>query len=194
MSKGIRGIDLYHADSPVQFGQAKADGIQFVICKASQGLHSVDDQYTNFRHQAHTAGLLFGAYHFFDPNADPFQQAAHFVHAATPSKGDLVLTLDVETPGPSVAANAHACVKEIKRLTGFYPWLYSGDAFYQKYLKNVITECPLWIARYSASPPSTPCEMWQYTDNSREPGTPHPLDGDLYFGTLDDLKAKHTIR
>lgn len=193
MSNQITGIDLYHGDAPLQFGLAKQNGVQFVICKASQGVHNIDPMYQTYRAQAKAAGLLMGAYMFFDPAADPIQQARHFVNAATPAKGDLVPALDVETLGPNVGENAHACAQEIKRLTGYWPILYSGDSFYQDNLKAHFTECPLWIARYGHVP-VTPCEFWQYTDGAREPGTGHPLDGDYYFGTLADLIAKHTIK
>ena len=187
------GIDLYHNDSPVQFGQAKANGAQFAICKASQGVGMIDPMYQAYRAQAKAAAILFGAYMFFDPAADPIQQARHFINAATPAKGDLVPALDVETPGDNVGANAHACAEEIKDLTGYWPILYSGDSFYQENLKAHFTECPLWIARYGHAPVTT-CEIWQFTDASREPGTSHQLDGNVYFGTIEDLIAKHTIK
>ena len=213
----VPGIDVYAGDvqhGPLQVGLAKQNGVAFIVAKATQGASSADPKYDTIRTQCATVGgILFGAYHYFQPGHDPIAQARFFVSTASPVSGDLRPMLDVEpTTIDRVVVNpdphaAHACAAEIKRLTGYFPWLYSGADFYKNHLMGLFIEGPIWLARYISEDPQTfraaqpdaiyenvpwP-DMWQYTDHQPEPGTPAALDGDLYLNTLAHLKANHSL-
>ena len=85
------GIDLHGGDvqsAPLQVGLAKANGVAFIYAKATQGMTFVDPAYHTIRTQCATVGgILFGAYHFFQPGEDPIEQARFFVKRATPVSG-----------------------------------------------------------------------------------------------------------
>jgi lysozyme len=187
MSSTLRGIDIYHGDGPIDFRRAASAGVAFVFAKASESADNTDPRYAQNRCAAKRAKICFGAYHFFDPDSDPIRQADHFLQAAQPAAGDLLPVLDVETAGAFVGRNARVCADRIKESTGRNPIIYSGLAFYKQYLERHFGDFPLWIARYGADEPGTACAFWQRSENAREPGSPHPLDGDVFFGDRKDL-------
>src|SRR4051812_32511984 len=87
-------IDLSHNNVNVDLARAKADGVQGVIHKATQGTGFSDPTYSARRDQTKQAGLLWGAYHFAT-GADPTAQARFFLRVANIAPGDL-LVLDFE--------------------------------------------------------------------------------------------------
>jgi lysozyme len=190
--------DLYHGDfsndnpNSIQFHDLVNAGIAGVILKAGQSVASNDPVFHNCWARAKAAGLKRGAYLFFDPNANPRAQADHLMSLATLENGDIPFVLDVETAGANVGANAYIAAQRIKAKTGFWPWIYSGDSFYQDNLKAHFPEDlhTLWIARYGPHSPKTKCAMWQYTDSARVPGIPHALDMSVYFGNMESLNAR----
>lgn len=90
-------IDMSHHNSWAKkqpdFPALKSLGIHAIIHKASQGLHFRDQLYTDRRHQAQDAGLLWGAYHFLD-STDPEKQAENFLEAS----GAINPAFDLEKP------------------------------------------------------------------------------------------------
>jgi lysozyme len=186
---GIAGLDCYHGDGAVDFAQAKSCGVVFAYVKASEGIHSADPLHADNRARCKDAGMLFGSYHFFDPLADPLEQARFFIGRAAPVAGELIPALDVEVSSDSVGHDALACAYEIKWLCGRFPVLYAGQDFYLEHLHTVFPEATtLWIARYGAEP-SVSCAFWQWSQAWREPGMDHPLDGDVFRGAREELNA-----
>ncbi|HKS71620.1 MAG TPA: glycoside hydrolase family 25 protein [Terriglobales bacterium] len=183
----VSGLDIYHGDIVDSFHDAYDAGTRFCFIKATQGAGYVDPGYLENYTRAKSVGMLVGAYLFYDPQADPLDQASHFLHTANPAKGDLLPVIDIETFGPSVGPKAFQCAGAIKKVIGRLPIIYSGDAFYQSYLKNVFQNFTLWIARYGAKP-VTPCQFWQFSESARMAGAPLPLDSDVFFGTPADLQ------
>jgi lysozyme len=184
------GCDIYHGDGDVQMHALAAAGLSYVWIKATQGLVYTDPKFQDNWARAKSAGLVRGAYHFFNPDANPLQQAAHLVNTVKLQKGDLVLALDVETDGLNVGAKSHDCAAEIKRLTGRWPAIYTSDSFYREHMQPYypIGSHLLWIARYGGRP-QTPCQFWQYSDAGRVQGVAHNLDTDVFFGNVDLLKT-----
>ena len=185
------GVDISHHNGHIDFGKLKANGVQFVIVKASEAFE-IDPMFEfNYAH-AHEAGLLCGAYHFFRTNVDAVNQMNHFLRVIPPRCGDLIHAIDVETDdgGVGVYDAAHAAVMQVKHITGRYPFLYSGMSFYHDYLSD-ITECPLWIARYGLMIPSPMPQIWQFSDHAKL-GAPNPTDGNRFYGSLGDLITNHT--
>ncbi|MGO8670988.1 MAG: glycoside hydrolase family 25 protein [Capsulimonadaceae bacterium] len=193
MSTAItRGMDDYHGDGRLDWRAVKAAGIEFAIHKATQGISMTDPAFAYNWVASQTAGLLRGAYHFFDPAADPVAQARHFCQCVPYKKGDLRLALDVEVDAPDIAARTEACIAEIKRITGLYPFLYASRSFYEDRLSR-ITSCPLWIAEYGVNAPRISCPLWQDSESGRVEGVTHALDLDTYFGSIEELRAQHTF-
>lgn len=195
----LYGLDIYHGDfvgdnpNSIQFHALRDAGLDFVWIKATEGATYTDPLFSSNWPRAKSVGLTRGAYHFFDPIADPIAQAAHLYNIVQLQKGDLVLGLDIETDGLDVGKKAYLCAAELKRLTGRWPAIYSSDSFYQEKLKAFFPAGLhlLWIARYGQEP-VTPCAFWQYAETGRVPGVPHPLDTDIFHGDAAAL-ATHCL-
>jgi lysozyme len=182
-----RVIDLSHFNTVTSFQQVKEEGnILGVIHKATQGTLFVDATYDERRPRALDAGLLFGSYHF-GVHGDPAGQADHFLNVVNPDPNEL-LVLDFEpngVDGTMTLAEAEAFVARVKDQTGNFPGLYSGEHFINEQLGDntdtILSECFLWIAKFSALLPKVPpafprFTLLQYTDGSAGP-EPHMVPG-----------------
>ena len=188
------GIDISHYNTNLQFHELKESGISFVVVKATQSSQYVDPCFMDYYARVKKVGLLRSAYHFFNPDVDPILQADFFCQTVPYEDGDLRLALDVEVDGPNVSAHAAQCVERIKANTGYYPFLYSGVAFYAANLSG-ITSCPLWLAEYAVGSPrvTQPPTIWQYTDSGVWGGSGSPVDSNLFYGTVDELRTNHSM-
>jgi lysozyme len=198
-------IDLSHNNANVDLARARADGVQGLIHKATQGSGFSDPAYPARRDQARQAGLLWGAYHFATA-ADPVVQARFFLRVADITPGDLlVLDFEVNEASPNntmTLDQARTFISTVQDATGITPGLYGG-AYLKEQMANTSDEtiqaCWLWWAQYGVAPnipPAWPAwTLWQYTDGHH--GTPpFAVDGigtcdrDQYQGAPDELQAK----
>jgi lysozyme len=179
-------IDLSHHNTVTSFQEAKDSGILGVIHKATEGNTFVDAKYNTRKPRALSTGLLWGAYHF-GVRGNVQAQVDHFLDIVNPGPTDL-LVLDFEPnprEGTMTLVEAEDFVNRVQNATGRWPGLYSGQAFLKSQLGNrtntVLTNCFLWIARYSSQLPQIPpafsnFTLWQYTDGSAGP-QPHQVNG-----------------
>jgi GH25 family lysozyme M1 (1,4-beta-N-acetylmuramidase) len=169
-------VDLSHHNTVTSFEEARADGVLAIIHKATEGTTFVDAKYAERQARAKAAGLLWGAYHFGTKGAAP-EQVSHFLETANPTATDL-LVLDFEPNSREATmtlTEAEVFVEALRERTGRQPGLYSGQSFLRERLGNRVdsplTDCFLWIARYSVQLPVLPkaferFTIWQYTDGS----------------------------
>jgi lysozyme len=136
------------------------------------------------RSKARAAGLHWGAYHV-GTGGDSIAQATHFLETAMPEAHDLlVLDLERNLLGPSMALHqARAFVMQVQRTTGRWPGVYGGH--YLKVLLGdqsdpVLGHCWFWLAQYGSTPVVPPAwrtwTLWQYTDGVHGP-SPQPVNG-----------------
>lgn len=176
-------IDIYHGDVVQDFAKVKASGILGVIHKATQGGAVVDQAYATRRKQALAAGLLWGAYHFFDFSASPQAQADHFLSVSDADSTTLI-SLDWENVGnaePS-AALARAFLGEIETKLGRKAVIYSGNVAKEQIAGKDIYfgSHRLWLCQYNSSwkvqASWTAPWLWQNNGDSYGPG-PHTIPG-----------------
>jgi lysozyme len=179
-------LDLSHHNTVTSFDEARNAGILGIIHKATEGATYVDANYTGLRPRALSAGLLWGAYHF-GVQGKVEAQVDHFLNIVNPGPTDL-LVLDFEPnprEGTMKLTEAEAFVTRVKKQTGRWPGVYSGQSFLQEQLKNrtdtPLKNCFLWIARYSTELPKIPdafstFSLWQYTDGNAG-SQPHQVPG-----------------
>ncbi len=191
-------IDLYHGDKvSVDFSSVKSTGIDAVILKATQGTGFKDPAFAPRRANARAAGLLVGAYHFFDAKS-PIEQMAHFL-SVVGDNDDILLVVDFEAYERSqpTASQAAAAVMMIKCMTGRLPVLYTGR-YVLSSPNSVLSQCPLWLAEYGSRPVCPPgwsqWKLWQHTDGRVGSGPMTvpgigPCDRSRFAGTLDELKT-----
>ncbi len=210
-----QGVDVAHYQGNIDFKKVAADGITFVIAKATQ--NGMDKKFLQNIAGARAAGLLTGAYHYLDEKVTTValakEAAAKFAAAIRQAGGvDLPPVLDYESKAPGVGTAqatliARAFLEEIERLTGQRGMLYTYPAFIHNF--RGLEKWPLWIARYSASKVPvnasgwTQWEIWQYhggvageggtlpNGKQRVAGINSPVDLNEWNGTPAQMRAKY---
>ncbi len=161
-------IDLYHGNT-VEDWDNLLPGIEAIIYKATDGLTWYDANCQNVKQQAVDHGLMWGFYHY-SQNDDGTLQAEHFLSKAKPSETDLV-GIDVEEKSTHIHYDdLCAFVEKIHAELGRYPVVYGSTGGYLKTVTSghaagdtILTQCPLWIARYGAYPePDDLPDPWHF--------------------------------
>lgn len=200
---GVKGLDVSHWNDYPDFGKLRDQGMRFVFSKATQGISFVDDSYQRHTREARDAGLLPGAYHFFDYNKGGAAQARHFLDIlrATSGLGSLLpLVVDVETlpslgnPNKALARQRlHAMMDELYRQTGRYPMIYTSRHMWGKVVgaPGDFGQYPLWVACWACDDIYLPngwtdWEFWQ-VGQFKFPKGPR-LDGNVYRQNIDSLR------
>ncbi len=189
-------IDLSHWQAPVDFTQAKAGGIAAVILKATQGVNFVDPTFASRAVEANGAGLLLGAYHFFD-TSDPTAQAGYFLANVARTGVPMLMALDFEpsTTSQAIENSAAVFLSTVNMMVGSWPVLYSGRWEIAPAQSN-FQQCALWLAEYGSNPVCPPgwseWKLWQHTDGQIGSGVvPVPgvgrCDRDRFAGAISEL-------
>jgi lysozyme len=213
----IKGFDISHYQSYVDFKAIKSAGFDFVIIKASQGVNLVDDMYKKHYQAAREAGLIIGAYHFQDADYDGFKQYNFFKSCINGTNPDFY-ALDIEELNKIWTPNAISNTAKAFMLSVDKPTLIYCRAYYvleySPQMLSWINNYPLWLAYYGKVIPHetvllkdlpqeapftywTPSgwpfkttKWWQWSgDTYSIKEHDGALDLDTYNGTLDELKA-----
>jgi len=195
---GVLGIDVSHwddsANGPMQFGQAKAAGIQWAYSKVCEGTAN-DPSFPEHRVAAAIVGIPFGGYLFVRPDVDGKLQAEHFINTMSARReGELPPALDLE---PSLDANGHdrwmdlslserqALLADVygtlKAYYGCLPVRYHDRSFWTDVLGDPDGYTgPEWVAAYNAQDPRHANVMiWQYSEKGHVPGVYSDADLDV---------------
>lgn len=184
----IIGPDIsFYQDDPetpqgVNFTKMRENTV-FVIIRAGQNLWADRDFKANWS-GAKAAGLVRGAYWFYDSRIDPKQQAEKWASLFEGDFGELPLFGDFEDNygGPYKGwKHWYDFLERFKQLiptgkelgvyTGYYYWLENTVATgIPTASLNYFKQYPLWIAAYNPTGPTVPqpwadWTFWQHTDN-----------------------------
>lgn len=197
----VKGADISHYQQRPDFGRLAADGIRFVIMKATQG-NGVDPDFDHNRNEAVRHNMLWAPYPFLTPS-DNDATINHFCNVV--GRGSKVPTaLDWEKAGTSsqtVEAWMDLCEAQLGR---------AGLAYYGKYPPDKVTQkigtWPHWYAQYPKNwlnGPSTPpwngkvvptswvreWLLWQYTGHGRLAGISTEIDLNVLAIPLAQFKV-----
>jgi lysozyme len=190
------GIDVSHFQGTVNWTEVAASGIVFAFAKATDGITYTDPEFSVNWPAMKSAGLLRGAYHFYEPADDPVSQAEHFLSTVSLVPGDLPPVLDVETLGASAAelwSGVATWLQTVQTATGRQPILYLAPDFWNDNSPDLaLASYPLWLADY-ASQPTLPngwsaWTFWQHSETGSVPGVSNAVDLDLFNGTVAQLR------
>jgi uncharacterized protein (TIGR03382 family) len=197
----VQGIDVSSWQGAIDWGAVGRSGIAFAIVRIGDGYYH-DARFRENWEGARAAGLVRGAYQFFEPDEDPIAQADIVIAAVGRlGPGDLPVTIDVEAPSPGVspgtyAARIHQWVDRVTAGTGRQPIVYTGRYYWDPYVASSdFRGLPLWHAQYtSASCPNIndrwrDWAFWQYTSSGSIAGIGGRIDRDVFNGSLADLRA-----
>ena len=203
--EGVKGLDVSHWNGYPDFAKLKNAGMKFVFSKASQGTSFVDDTYRRHTREARQAGLLAGAYHFFDYTKAGPPQAKHFLATLRSTTGLstlLPLVVDVETLGSLGTPNRalartrlHGLLDELYERTGRYPMIYTSRYMWEQVVgaPSTFGRYPLWVACWACDDVHMPrgwsdWDFWQVGVFKFDGGP--KLDGNVWSATMDRLHLR----
>lgn len=199
MSGQVPGIDVSHAQQTVDWNAVRQAGKVFVFIKATDGITYTDPLFAANWSGAKAAGLLRGAYHFYETNDDPTAQAENFLHAVQIEPGDLPPVVDIErTKGAESASqivqDLQTWLDVVERATGRAPVIYTGPGYWDSLGTSAFGRYPLWVAEYGVQSPKLPAgwtrwTFWQFSESGTAAGITGAVDLDVFNGTLAELQA-----
>ena len=189
----MNGIDVSNWQNGID--PTKVSGVEFCICKATEGTAYVSPDCDRVVQLCIKADLPWGFYHYARNN-DPIEEAEWLVDNCRNYFGKGIPVLDWEE-GQSVAW-VNTFVRKVHELTGIWPWIYANPWRFNK--GGVEPNCGRWIAQYPNTvkagfkdpgkiPPTDGLVCcWQYTGNGQLKGWNGNLDLDKFYGTSEQWK------
>ena len=215
LDASVEGIDVSDGQGAIDWNAVKAAGVDFALVKATQGTYDTQSTFAANWAGARAAGVIRGAYHFFDPTEDGAAQAQHFLAVVgAVGAGDLPAMLDIECPtgradttclgtGTSDAASAADIaarmwdfIDAVEQATGKKPLVYTYGSYFASNGVDTtgLDAYPLCIADpvagscFDVPPPWSSALLWQYSFTGDVPGISDAVDRDRFLGTLSDLQ------
>jgi hypothetical protein len=199
----VFGIDVsHHQDLSLDLARCRAEGIDFIFIKATEGSTFVDAEFTVNLAEARAAGMLVAAYHYVRSNASAQAQVEH-VRRVVPL--DVPVVPDVED-GSGGTSLLRELVDRLRAAGYTVPLVYLPRWYWQELGSPSLAGLPpLWSSRYPDSTvddlrnewADVPAHYWngyggldvavlQFTSSARVAGYA-PLDANAYEGTLTQL-------
>lgn len=203
-TNNLAGIDVSHFQGNVNWPAVKAAGIAFAFAKASDGNTYTDSQFANNWRGMQAAGILRGAYHFYESKDDPQTQAQQFLKILGQlGSNDLPPVVDIESSTgsfgtQSLANNLQIWLDTVEQSLQRTPIIYTNCAFWNANLVTKLTpqfsRYPLWIAQYGVNQPKIPngwnhWTFWQSSESGNVAGITGAVDTDVFTGTMADLQT-----
>jgi lysozyme len=162
--------------------------IRFVFVRATCGHDRKDAQF-----EANWNGAkkyIRGAYHYYRPDENSLEQARKFIATVALQPGDLPPVLDIEQlpENQSMERLKIGLQKWLDAVEKHYrrkPIIYSGQRYYEDFLKEEFTDYTFWVANYNFFAETLQPEwlFWQFSEKGRVEGIPEKVDVNLYNGT-----------
>ena len=180
------GADISNHQRGLTMDELKAEGVEFVIIKATQGTHFIDPCGAEFYAEACAAGLPAGVYCYSEATTPEDAEAeARFLLAAI--RGHPMpcgVWLDIETPQQlRLSTDQLTCTVaawcRVIRAAGYTPGIYSSElsAWPKIERKALRDDVLVWVAHYGRQP-AFACDLWQRSDSGSFPGCAGPVDTD----------------
>jgi lysozyme len=139
--------------------------------------------------------MIRGAYHYYRPNENSLEQASLFIKTVTLKKGDLPPVLDIEKLPKEqsierLKIGLRRWLKAIEKHYGVRPIIYSGEKYYDDFLKEEFSDYLFWIANYNFYREEIQEDwlFWQFTEKATVPGIDTKVDVNIYNGDLHQLQ------
>lgn len=198
----VKGMDISHYEGAIDWDQVKtAAGMSFVYMKATESTDYTDETFATNWAGASRAGLMKGAYHFYDFCKGGAEQAALFVKTVPAEAGALPPTIDLEQSNSCAKLPAKDAFRKdlavfIAALKSAYkvdPVLYVNGSIYSAYFQGENDPDKIWIADIRHQSPQVPggaaWAFWQYDWHGKVPGITGEVDLDVFNGTPEVLAS-----
>ncbi|OOG71477.1 glycoside hydrolase family 25 protein [Flavobacterium sp. A45] len=169
--------------------------LRYVFIRATVGKDRVDRQFKKNWLGAKENKMIRGAYHYYRPNENSLEQAELFIKTVKLKKGDLPPVLDIEKLPKEqsierLKIGLRRWLKAVESHYGVRPIIYSGEKYYDDFLKEEFSDYLFWIANYNFYREEIQDEwlFWQFTEKATVPGIDYNVDVNVYNGDLQQLQ------
>lgn len=186
------GIDVSQYQGDIDWSDGKKIDqsfvVDFVIVRSTAGKDKVDEKF-NFNWKKIKGKYIRGAYHYYRPNENSILQAENFIKTVRLSKGDLPPILDIEKLPKtqsidSLKVGLKRWLKKVEQHYKIKPIIYSGESYYNDFLRDEFSEYPFWIANYNfwRKEMDDDWMLWQFTEKAQVNGIDGLVDVNVYDG------------
>ncbi len=193
------GIDVSEYQGKISWSYVdsleKKYPLHFVFIRATVGKDRKDHQFEKNWLGAKENKMIRGAYHYYRPNENSLEQAELFIKTVHFQKGDLPPVLDIEKlPKNQSIANLKLGLKRWLKVVeshyGVKPIIYTGERYYDDFLKEEFSDYLFWIANYNFYREEIESDwlFWQFTEKATVPGIKGNVDVNIYNGDLQQLQ------
>ena len=193
----IHGIDVSHYQKRINWTAVKADSIDFVFMKATEGKDFLDPYFFKNWKNAKKNKFVRGAYHFYRPSVLSEVQAKHFIKVVKLSQGDFPPVLDLEVtdnrPKAIIIEGVKNWLNIIETHYGVKPIIYVNRNWYDDIIKDNFSDYTIWMAAYRTAPKPSLSDnkqwkLWQYTNRGRVNGVEGAVDLNVFYSSEADFK------
>jgi lysozyme len=195
----VVGIDVSEYQGEIEWtlldSIEKKHPIQFVFIRATVGMDRVDKAFQENWLGAKKYKIIRGAYHYYRPNENSLEQAALFIKTVRLQKGDLPPVLDIEklAENQSLARLKLGLRRWLEAIEAHYkvkPIIYTGEKYYDDFLKEEFSDYLFWIANYNFYREKIEEDwlFWQFTEKGSVPGIEGNVDVNIYNGDFQQLQ------
>lgn len=188
----VIGIDVSAHNGDIDFRKVAADGIDFVIIKATEGGTFKDRKFIDNIRMAREAGLKVGAYHFFRFDTPGYMQGLNLLNSVRGRRLDLPLVIDLEewaNPNSQPTTMVlHRLSEMIDHLEshGYRVMIYTNKNGFARFVKGRLEGYPLWICSLVDEPEGMDWHIWQGTHNGWINGINEPVDINAFNGSPEE--------
>ena len=164
--------------------------LQFVFIRATAGNDKKDIRFDENWVAAKKHHFIRGAYHYYRPDENSLEQAKNFIKNVKLQKGDFPPVLDIEKLSESQSTDSlkvglKRWLEAIDKLYNVKPIIYTGEKYYNDFLKDDFPEYTFWVANYNFFVENIKVDwlFWQFTEKARIEGIEERVDVNIYNGT-----------
>lgn len=195
------GFDVSEYQSEIDWEQTyhidESFELSFVFIRATAGKNKVDKRFKENWKASKERQLIRGAYHYYRPNENSIEQANNFIKNVKLEKGDLPPVLDIEKLPKSQSIDSlkvglRRWLKKVEKHYKVKPIIYSGESYYNDFLKKEFSDYPLWIANYNfwRNHLEDDWLFWQFTEKAQIQGIEGMVDVNIFNGDKNKLLLK----
>jgi lysozyme len=193
------GFDISEYQSKIQWDSiSKLEGefqMSFVFIRATAGKNKKDTRFNENWKNAKKNNFIRGAYHYYRPNENSLQQAENFIKTVKLQKGDLPPVLDIEKLPKtqsldSLKVGLRRWLIKVEKHYKVKPIIYSGESYYNDFLKDEFSDYTFWIANYNLwrKEIEEDWQFWQFSEKAKIAGVKGLVDVNLYNGDIYKLR------
>lgn len=199
--KGAKAVGLDVSEYQGEVDWSEVDSLEnkypidFVFVRATVGNDRLDRKFKENWLGAKKQKLIRGAYHYYRPNENSLEQAELFIKTVSLQKGDLPPVLDIEKlpKNQSIERLKLGLKRWLKAVEAHYkvkPIIYTGERYYDDFLKEEFSDYLFWIANYNFYREKMDEDwlFWQFTEKASVSGIKGNVDVNIYNGDLQQLQ------